>query len=137
MTLLRRAYYQNISSIEAIQHDNIAFESDLHLLDIILKTVVLQTSANNNNCTDKCGHKKTFLFRLKQFIVKNNTIAQNYNHKYFSNRFDVNTDLHAFQLVSNITYAGSVHSDDLKVVFFFKIHSFTISIIFRLMHSIL
>lgn len=73
MTLLRQAYYQNTTSIEEIQRANIAFESDSHLLDVILKTFILQTNANNNGCPGMiaCNRKKSFLFRSKQLLVYN------------------------------------------------------------------
>lgn len=59
MTLLRNAYFHNATSVEEIQRANVAFESERHLVDAIMKTVVLQTIANNNQI-----QQKTFLFRL-------------------------------------------------------------------------
>lgn len=61
MTLLRNAYFHNVTSIEEIQRANVAFESDMHLIDVIMKTVVFQTIANN-----RLNKQRTFLFRLEQ-----------------------------------------------------------------------
>lgn len=58
---LRDVYFKNISSVEAIRDNNIAVLSDLHMIDSVLRTVILQ--ANVNNGKNKSQHRNTFLFR--------------------------------------------------------------------------
>lgn len=60
MDKLRTAYFSGTKDINLIRRENIAFMSDLNFVDSVLKTVVLQTKANNNQENQS---KNTFLFR--------------------------------------------------------------------------
>lgn len=60
MRLLRKAYFQSIDATEDVPHRNIAFISDMGLVDGILKAVLYQANANNRKIG---GTKNTFLFR--------------------------------------------------------------------------
>lgn len=59
---LREAYFKNTADVDAIRNKNIALISDLHLIDSVLKSVILQTNANNNG-KNKSQHKNTFLYK--------------------------------------------------------------------------
>lgn len=54
---LRNVYFTNTTSVDAIQHGNIALLSDMYFGDSTVKATILQTKANNNE------RKNTFLMR--------------------------------------------------------------------------
>lgn len=62
--LLRKVYFTDTTNIQAIQNENVAFHSDLHIRFNTLKAVILQTEANNNIRINRDGGKNTFLFRF-------------------------------------------------------------------------
>lgn len=62
--ILDNAYFtSSLLDVDAIRNENIAFQSDNLLHYSILKNVMLQANANNNNCSTKIGNKNTFLLR--------------------------------------------------------------------------
>lgn len=63
MSLLKEAYFPNKIAPEEIPYRNIDFISDMSLVNGILKAVIHQTNANNNNYTATSSKKNTFLFR--------------------------------------------------------------------------
>lgn len=62
MEKLRRAYFSDTSSIDAIRRGNLDYYSDLIIRDSVLKAVAYQADANNKS-PDKSKHKNTFLIR--------------------------------------------------------------------------
>lgn len=61
---LRSVYFTDTTNIHAIQNENIAFHSDLHIRFNTLKAAILQTEANNKNAVNKDDEKNTFFFRF-------------------------------------------------------------------------
>lgn len=62
MEKLKKEYFENVTTVDKIMRQNVAYLSDVILLDKVLQTVVHQASANNNG-TNKSQHKNTFLIR--------------------------------------------------------------------------
>lgn len=62
MKKLRKAYYENATTIEDIIRENIAYTSDINTRDKVLQAVVHQAIANNK-ATNKGQHKNTYLIR--------------------------------------------------------------------------
>lgn len=62
MVKLRKAYFDNVTTIDEILRQNIAYLSDVITRDAILQAVVFQASANSNG-NDKSQPKNTFLIR--------------------------------------------------------------------------
>lgn len=60
---LREVYFSHADNDNATKRANIAVMSDLSFGDSVIKAVLLQAIANNNNNTVASDHKKTFLFR--------------------------------------------------------------------------
>lgn len=67
---LRSVYFTDTTNIRAIQNENVAFHSDLHIRYNTLKAAILQTKANNNNAINKGGNKNTFFFRFANILFK-------------------------------------------------------------------
>lgn len=65
MELLRRAYFANTSSIDAIRRGNIGLWSAEGIIYGLIKTAVLQTNANNRGI-DPYKHKNTYLLRSER-----------------------------------------------------------------------
>lgn len=59
---LRDVYYKNISSIDAIQRNNIALLSDMKYIHGTAKAAILQANANTVE-SNPTQNKNTFLFR--------------------------------------------------------------------------
>lgn len=94
LELLTKTYYSNTTTIDAIRDANIAYLSDIVINDNMLRMVMLQANANNNNGMDKNQHKNTFLVR-----------------------YSTHSDLNLMATKGKKNYTGSAHSDDLCYYF--------------------
>lgn len=116
MGILRESYYSDKSNVTLNRKSNLKLLSDMSYGGVILKAVVLQTKANNNDFHGN-GRKNTFLYRFEWIVRKK--VQQICKILLFScYRFSVNTELNLYKSIRNSTHEyGATHSDDLCYFF--------------------
>lgn len=121
---LRIAYFSNKTDIDAIKRANIALLSDANFGDSVIKAVVLQTIANNNNknSAQNQSQKNTFLFRFLYHMESQLESVQLIFHLFHfwgfvECRFSVDTNLNLIKILNQINFDGAGHLDDLCYIF--------------------
>lgn len=62
MRKLRKAYYENATTVDDIMRENIAYTSDINTRYKVLQAAIYQAIANNKG-TDESQHKNTYLIK--------------------------------------------------------------------------